>query len=121
MNRFKSARGGVSLAGILSLVIIAFLVYEAFQFVPILIAQYQFKDEMVEAAKFSRLKNAEQIKNALSQTAAELELPITRDKIRVSMLPNKTRIHVQYRLSVEWLPGNTYSWGVDEVVESPVF
>ena len=121
MKRFKSARGGISLSGILSLVFIAFLIYEGFQFIPTLMAQYQFKDEMVEAAKFSRRKTADEIKSELIQHASALELPITTDRIRVSKLPNKTRIHVQYRLNVEWLPGNTYSWDVDEVAESPVY
>jgi hypothetical protein len=121
MKRFKSARGGISLSGILSLVFIAFLIYEGFQFVPILMAQYQFKDEMVEAAKFSRRKNAHQIKSELLQHASALELPITTDRIQVQKMPNKTRIHVQYQLSVEWLPGNAYTWKVDEVAESPVY
>jgi hypothetical protein len=121
MKRFKSARGGVSLSSILSLVFIAFLIYEAFQFGPILMAQYQFKDDMVEAAKFSRRKDANQIKSELIQNAAALGLPVTMDRIRVSKLPNKTRIHVQYQLSVEWLPGNAYTWEVDEVAESPIY
>lgn len=121
MKRFKSARGGISLSSILSLVFIAFLIYEAFQFVPILIAQYQFKDDMLEAAKFSRRKDANQIKSELIQDAAAVGLPITMDRIRVSKLPNKTRIHVQYQLSVEWLPGNTYTWEVDEAAESPIY
>ena len=121
MKRFKSERGGISLSSILGLAFFAFLIYEAFQFGPVLIAQYQFKDEMVEAAKFSRRKSADEIKNELTAQAAGLRLPITRDKIRVSKLPNKTRIHVQYQLSVEWLPGNEYTWNVDQVAESPVF
>ena len=63
---------------------------------------------------------ADEIKNELTRIAAELGLPVTRDRIRVSKLPNKTRVHVQYQLSVEWLPGNTYTWEVDEVAESVV-
>jgi hypothetical protein len=121
MGRFKSARGGISVSGILSIAIIAFLFYETLQFGPVLIKQYQFKDELVDAAKFSRAKKALAIKQGLTQKAAELGLPITIDQIRVTLMPAKTRIQVKYRLSVEWLPGKTYTWEVDDIAQSPIF
>jgi hypothetical protein len=121
MRRFKSARGGISLSGVLSLVIIAFLIYEGFQFGPPLISQYQFKDELVEAAKFSRFKKEDEIIRDLAQTAAELGLPVRVGQIRVTQMPAKTRIQVKYQLTVEWLPGKAYTWEVDEVAESAIF
>ena len=121
MKRFKSARGGISVGGILSLLIIAFLIYEGLQFGPVLFAQYEFKDAIAEAAKFSRGKTVSTIQDDLTKRAAELGLPVARDQIAVSMQPTKTRIQVKYQLSVDWLPGKTYKWGVDEVAESTIF
>lgn len=121
MNRLKSARGGVNVGGLLTLLIIAFLIYELFQFGPVLIAQYEFKDAVVEEAKFSRGKNAYAIKKELTQKAADLGLPIVTDQIAVTLQPTKTRIQVQYELSVEWLPGREYTWQVDEVAESVLY
>ena len=121
MSRFKSARGGVSVGGLLTLIIIAFLIYEAIQFGPVLFAQYEFKDAVAEEAKFSRGKDAYTIKNALTKKAAELGLPIASDQIAVTRQPTKTRIQVKYRLSVQWLPGREYTWDVDEVAESVLF
>ena len=121
MTRLRSARGGITLGGILTLAVIGFLVYEIAKFGPVLLAQYTFKDSLVEEAKFSRNKKAESIQSALAKRAAELGLPITLDQIRVQREPYKTRIQVQYELSVEWLPRTVYTWTVNEVAESALF
>lgn len=121
MRRFKSARGGISVGGILGLFILVFLLYEGIQFGPILFAQYEFKDAIAESAKFSRGKTASTIQDDLTKKAAQLGLPVTRDQIAVTRHPTKTRIQVKYQLSVDWLPGNAYKWGVDEVAESTIF
>jgi hypothetical protein len=121
MKRFKSARGGASVSGVLSVAIIAFLIYEGIQFIPVLINQYQFKDELLDAAKFSLNKKEHSIKQELTKKAAELGIPVTTDMLRVTLMPARTRIQVKYRLSVEWLPGKTYTWEVDEVAESAIF
>lgn len=121
MKRLKSARGGASVGGILSLLILAFLIYEGFQFGPVLFAQYEFKDAIAESAKFSRGKTVSNIQDDLTKRAAELGLPVTRDQIAVTLQPQKTRIQVKYNLSVDWLPGKTYKWQVDEVAESTIF
>jgi hypothetical protein len=98
-----------------------FLVYEGFKFVPVLYAQYSFRDAMVEEAKFSRFKSAEEVQNALTQKAAELGLPVTFGQIKVMRESTRTRIQVRYQMKVEWLPGKTYTWNVDEIQESVLF
>jgi hypothetical protein len=95
--------------------------YEAYKVAPVLIAQYEFKDSLNEAAKFSRGKKDYQIKDNLAKKAAELGLPIASNQIKVTLQNTSTRIQVQYQLSVEWLPGKLYTWDVDEVAESQIF
>ncbi len=121
MTRFRSAQGKASVSGILALVFCAFVVYEGFVFVPVLYAQYSFRDAIVEEAKFSRAKAADVIQNSLTKKAAELGLPITYGQIKVVRQPTRTRIQVKYQLSVEWLPGKVYTWNVDEMQESVLF
>ena len=121
MNRFRSTRGEVRISSILSLAVLAFAVYEGIQFIPVLFAQYEFKDAVIEEAKFSANKTPDTIRNNLMKKAAELRLPIDRQMIVVDRQPTFTRIHVQYELSVEWLPGREYWWEVEEVSESVLF
>jgi len=121
MKRFWSTRGEIRMTSILSLAVLAFAVYEGIQFVPVLFAQYSFKDAVVEEAKFSANKTADTVRNNLMDIAADLELPIERQMISVERRPRFTRIRVQYELSVEWIPGKEYWWEVEEVSESVLF
>jgi len=121
MSRYRNSRGGASVSGMLTLVVLVFVSYEAYKFAPVLVAQYEFKDALTEAAKFSRGKKEFQIKDNLAAKAGELGLPIASNQIKVSLQNTSTRIQVKYQLSVEWLPGKLYTWDVDEVAESAIF
>ncbi len=121
MRRFASRRGEITLGNILTLLIAAFVIYELFQFGPVLFAQYEFRDAVIEEAKFSRGKNERVIKDSLTKKAAELGLPIAADNIKVELQNTRTRIEVNYKLRVEWLPNKEYTWDVREVAESAIF
>ena len=121
MKRLASVKGEVRIGSILSLAAVVFAVFVGFKFAPVLFAQYEFKDAVVEEAKFSARKKPETIKNSLTEKAASLGLPITHQQIHVERRPTFTRIQVNYQLSVEWLPGKVYKWDVNEVAESVLF
>ena len=121
MKRLASVKGEVRLGSILTLAVIAFAVYEGVKVLPVLFAQYEFKDAVVDEAKFSRAKSAETVRNNLADKAASLGLPITHQQIHVERKPTWIRIQVDYQLSVEWLPGKVYTWDVNEVSESVLF
>ena len=109
------------MSSILSLAVLAFAVYEGIQFLPVLFAQYEFKDAVIEEAKFSANKSPDAIRSNLLRKANELGLPVERHMIEVDRRPTFTRIRVRYELGVEWLPGREYWWDVDEVSESVLF
>lgn len=121
MRDIHGSHGEVKLSAILSLLLLGFAFYEATQFGPVLFAQYQFKDAVIEEAKFSRGKSEDVIRTSLSRKASELGLPISRDMIKVTREPTRTRIQVQYHLKVEWMPNKEYAWDVNEVAESVLF
>lgn len=121
MKRFWNTRGEVRMSSLLSLLVLVFAIYEGFQFIPVLFAQYEFKDAIVEEAKFSAFKSPDTIRNNLVKKANELRLPIQRQDIIVDRRATSTRIQVKYELSVEWLPGREYWWEVDEDEESVLF
>ncbi|MEE9263644.1 MAG: hypothetical protein V3V11_04230, partial [Vicinamibacteria bacterium] len=77
MKRLASVKGEVRLGSILTLAVIAFTVYVGVKFAPVLFAQYEFKDAVVEEAKFSARKSSETVRNNLADKAASLGLPIT--------------------------------------------
>ena len=121
MRSLKSERGKVTLGLIVVIFVAIFLAYEGKQFGPLLLAQFQFQDSVIEAAKFSRAKEAAAVQAEVLQRANELRLPITRDMIKVTRQPTHTRIQVTYELSGEWAPGKLYKWKVNVDEESMLF
>ena len=121
MRSHRSERGAVSVGLIVALFLLLFAVYEAIQFGPLLIAQYEFQDAVLEAAKFSRGQKAEAVQAEVLKRAQELQLPISREMIVVTRQPQNTRIQVTYELATDWLPGKPYSWVVEVDAESVLF
>lgn len=121
MRNFKSERGGAGFGLILALAVFFFVAYEAKQFGPPLIKQFQFQDAVVEAAKFSRGKTEIQVKQELHKKALEMGIPVTMEVIRVQREPTNTAIQVSYDLQAEWLPGKTYRWTVSVDEASVLF
>lgn len=121
MRRFRNERGGVSAGLIVALVLVFLFTYEAMQFGPLLLRQFQFQDAVIEAAKFSRGKDAPAVQAEVLQKAGELSLPVSRDMVEVTRQPTNTRIQVRYELSAEWLPGRPYKWVVTLDEKSVLF
>ncbi len=121
MRRFKSQRGGAGPGALIALVIFLFIAYEAKQFGPHMVAQFQFEDAVSDAAKFSRNKTAAAVQLEVLAKATELNLPVSRDMIKVTRRPTNTRIEVRYDQEAEWLPGKPYKWTVELNAESILF
>lgn len=121
MRSYRSEKGAVSVGLIVALFLILFAAYEAKQFGPLLIAQYEFQDAVLEAAKFSRGQKAESVQGEVLKKAQELELPISREMIVVTRQPQNTRIQVSYELATDWLPGKPYTWTVEVDAQSVLF
>ena len=121
MRCLKAERGAVSVGLVLGIVLVLFAAYEAKQFGPLLLAQFQFQDAAIEASKFSAQKDANSVANELLHKAAELQLPITREMITVTKQATYTRVQVVYSLSADWLPGKPYTWTVSVDEESRIF
>ncbi len=121
MRRFRSERGGAGGSLLIALVFFLFIAYEATQFGPLVFAQFQFQDAVIDAAKFSRAKTAAAVQQEVLASATELRLPVTRDMIKVTRRPTHTRIEVRYDQEAEWLPGKPYKWTVVLDEESILF
>ncbi len=121
MRSMKGERGAISMGMILGIVFLLFVLYEAKQFGPLLMRQFQFQDAVIEASKFSATKDAAAIQNELVYKASELQLPVSREMIKVTKQATYTRVQVVYELSAEWLPRKPYKWTVTVDEESKIF
>jgi hypothetical protein len=117
----KGERGAISMGLVVGILLVLFVAYEAKQFGPLLMRQFQFQDAVIEASKFSASKDANSVASELAAKAAELRLPISREMIKVTKQATYTRVQVVYDLSADWLPGKPYTWRVTVDEESKIF
>jgi len=121
MSQRHNKCGGASVNWIITFFVSLILLYEGIKFGPLVIAQFQFQDAVLEATKFSHGKEAVLVREELMTRARELQLPITSDMIKVDRKPTHTRIIVNYVLKSEWLPGWLFGWAVNVDEESVLF
>lgn len=121
MKRFRSERGGAGAGALIAVLALLFVLYEAKQFGPHVVAQFQFEDAVIEIAKFSRNKPAATVQGEVLAKATGLGLPVTRDMITVTRQPTSTRIEVHYDQEAVYLPGKPYKWTVNVETESVLF
>jgi hypothetical protein len=121
MKRFRSERGGGGAGLVIFLLVALFVGYEVKQFGPPLFAQFQFLDAVIDTTKFSRAKTAGVVMQEVLKKSAEYHLPISRDMIKITRQPTRTRIKIRYEFEAEWLPGRPYKWTVEIDEESMLF
>lgn len=102
-RRFRAQRGEGRLKAILVIAIIVFVIYSAVKILPPYIAEYQLADKMVEQARFGVVNRytEEQIRAAVFKEAQDLDIPITKEDIKVLASPSVVRISVDYTIPVD--------------------
>ena len=101
--RLRSQQGAGKLKAIIVTAILAFGIYAAFKLVPPYSAEYQLADKMQEIARFGivQRQTEEQIRDTVFKTIQDLEIPATRDDIKVTTGSSKVTISVDYKGPVD--------------------
>jgi hypothetical protein len=120
MRRRSAERGEGNLGCILWLAILGLAVLIAVKMVPVKIATSQLNDFMEEQAKFAARAEPQAIAVLILNKARELELPVTKDDIKVERVGDKIRMHAIYTVPVEF-PGHTYMWHFDQEVNRDIY
>jgi hypothetical protein len=102
-QRRRSQRGEGKLKAVLFAAIGLFAVYLAFKFVPPYVSEYQLQDKMQEQARFGIVNrySEEQVRDNVFKVAQDLELPIKREDIKVSVSLQTVKIALEYTVPVE--------------------
>lgn len=91
-----------------AIVYLAFLiiaVFVAVKVVPAYVANYQLKDKMTEQAKFAIVNRytEDQIKDNIFHTIQDLDIPATRDDVKVANTNHGIEISVNYTVPVDFV------------------
>ena len=121
MRRRIAERGEGNLGCILWLLVLGLAVMISVKAIPVKIASaemYDFMDEMARSAGVNT--TAEDVKKAILQRAAELKLPLDKDKVTVTRQGDRLRMRAEYTVPVEF-PGYTYNWHFVHELDRPIF
>jgi len=102
-SRARGQRGAGRLKAIAYTAIVVFGFYAAYKLIPPYMAEYQLADKMQEEARFAVVNrfSEEQIREAIFKEAQSLDIPLTKDEIKVLASASLVRISVDYTVPVD--------------------
>jgi hypothetical protein len=103
--RAHAQQGAGKLKAVAYTAILIFGVFCAIRLLPPYIAEYQLADKMQEQARFAVVNRytEEQIRATIFKEAEDLDVPITKDQIKVLANPSVVRISLDYTVPIDLL------------------
>ena len=100
----RSQRGEGKLKAIIYTVILVVGVFVAFRLVPLYVNEYQLQDKMNEQAKFAIVNRytEDQVRDILFKVIQDLDIPATRDDIKLANTNHGITISVTYTVPVDF-------------------
>jgi len=98
-------KGEGRLKAILYLAFLVIAVFVAIKVVPVYVANYELKDKMSEQAKFAIVNrySPDQIKDNIFRTIQDLDIPATREDVKVEDTNHGIAISVNYQVPVDFV------------------
>ena len=118
--RRASERGEVTVKTLISFAVLMFACYLGFKFIPVYIAAYDFDSAMKTQAQYASAKPDATIMKELLSKAAELELPIRKEHIKIQRTSSKLIIKADYTVPVSTV-FFTYEWHFTEEESAVLF
>jgi len=120
--RRRAERGKTSFGCIVWVVIVALVSYFLYKVVPVKVATSTFHDVMTEQASFGSIKGVPQIEYEILRRAQELEIPVTKENLKITKVRESIKIEAHYTITIDFFGGAyKYVWKFDPVVERPLF
>jgi hypothetical protein len=98
-------RGGSKLNFLLTLVVLAVMVFVAAKIVPVYFANLQFQDSIESESRFALTgypkKTADDVRNDIWNKAKQLGIPAEKDAIRVAMDNGSVEIGLDYSVPID--------------------
>jgi hypothetical protein len=100
----RSQRGEGKLKAIIYTVILVAAVYASVKIVPIYVAEYQLNDKITEQARFAVVNHysEDQIRDIIFKVIQDLDIPATREDIKVQNTNHGVLISVNYSVPVDF-------------------
>ena len=105
----------------ITLIIVAVAIFLAVKVVPVRVAAYEFRDIMREEARYGAVRNNDAtVTKRILEKAAELQIPLKRQDLKVSRTPGQMIISASYEQPID-LKVTTYLYKFKETEKAPLF
>src|SRR5579871_879932 len=106
---FEGERGGANVKAIVWTAILATFIYVTAMTVPVLVNEYQFQDSLQDIARFASVnrRSEAQIKQAVLDEAANQDLPVQPEDVKVEGSGGNVHINVDYSVTIDL---KLYQW-----------
>ena len=122
MRRRRGITGAGNLGCLMWLVVLVLVGHVLWKVVPVKIRASTFYDTMQEQASFGSIKSEHQIEYEILRRAQELQIPVTKDNLKVTRTRNSVIVEARYQIPIDFFGGAyRYVWKFDQVVERPTF
>ncbi len=117
----RGQRGAITLKTLFSFAMMFFVGYLCYKFVPVYIAAYDFDNAIKTQAQYSgSIKTNDVILKELLGKAEELELPVTKENIKIERSRSRLTIKADYVVPVQ-TAFFTYNWRFTEEESAVLF
>jgi hypothetical protein len=104
-QRRRSERGAGKLKSSVFVLLLLLGIYVGYKLVPPYVSEYQLQDKMQELARFGIVNrySEEQVRENVFKTVQDLDLPVKREDIKVTVTQATCRISLDYTVPVDLL------------------
>ncbi|MGZ7030871.1 MAG: hypothetical protein ACXVIJ_02775 [Thermoanaerobaculia bacterium] len=120
MRRSRRESGEGQLGCLFGVALLLLAVFVAWKVIPVKVRAADLRQAVVDEAKSAGTHNDEQIMKYILAKAADQDLPVTEDNVKISRRQNDITIDVNYVMPIEF-PGYTYNWHINHHAENPIF
>ena len=120
MSRNRWERGEGRFGCLVGLVLLLLAGLIAYRMIPVKVKTADLRDTVEDESKSAGRHNDKVIMANILHKAEQLELPVTKDDVRIKRANSYIKIDVKYTVPVEF-PGYTYQWEFRHHAENPIF
>ncbi len=120
MRISRRERGEGNFGCIIGLIFLVLAGFVAWKMIPIKVKNAELRAAIVDEAKSAGTHSDDKIRQFILAKAAEDELPLTTDDIKIVRANNEITVDVNYTIPIKF-PGYTYQWHIQHYVHNPVF
>jgi hypothetical protein len=105
---------------LIGLIVMLAAIFVAYKVIPIKVKAAELRQVVVDEAKSAGTHNDEKIRAAILKKAADDDLPVGENEIKIRRAENTINVQVDYTVPIDFKV-TVYQWHIHHEAENPIF